>query len=795
MARWRHLLGEPEPVEIDEATRKNDHSEIPIEGDGSYRVGQAIHTRSMEPMTRECQLTRTKAGATPAPPFVPARTGILQRKCACGGAPGLDGECGECRKNRLTLQRRAANQVEFSTVLPVVNEVLRSPGEPLKPATRTFMEPRFGHDFGRVRVHTNARAAESAEAVGALAYTVGEDVVFGTGQYAPEIGEGRRLLAHELTHVVQQRASSSSRSDLAIDNPGDSYESQAGSAARSITGQGAYTPSRTTIRGLGSAADAVSPLFISRGNLLIQRQPDPAEAARIAKLKADYKAAVQAKDWDNAALLLNAFNDGDILTRLENLSTDELRLIHAAALKVMPGWSDRVHLPIEKLLAEADRVATLKANYEAAVQAEDWEKAAILLNGFSDADILVRLKRLSTDHLRRIDEAALKAMPGWSDRVHRPIAKLLLASADPNDPSFNAPGAAPRAASLGSFAPPTAEEMAAKPDDSRKKWQKWLDTRDDTARSFGAADYEDYVRNILVSGGSVFGKQVPADHPVHPLFLDRLEAASNKARAAIGSGDFGIQGFGGQGNRPGNHALGIAIDIDSGANPYIINESGEKALDALIEPVYERIARALLHRASVLTSSAPGKPSKLESATYAQVAEESDAMVAYFSVLSTPDSSASDPTPGKKTPPSRPLLPPRKLTSRQFDTADLEKLDRAQVQADYDLLIGKRVVEMVDGVPTQVGIDKVWRKKHGVTGDFPFAGAGEERDPRRGFLSIREEVVEALRSEGLRWGATDFPGASGDVMHFDDGNRHADYVQYGGKNPTEKRKKQMVGDG
>ncbi len=66
------------------------------------------------------------------------------------------------------------------------------------------MEPRFGHDFSQVRIHTDERAAETARAVNALAYTVGRDVVFGAGQYAPQTDEGRRLLAHELTHVVQQ---------------------------------------------------------------------------------------------------------------------------------------------------------------------------------------------------------------------------------------------------------------------------------------------------------------------------------------------------------------------------------------------------------------------------------------------------------------------------------------------------------------------------------------------------------------------------------------------------------------
>ena len=89
---------------------------------------------------------------------------------------------------------------------PVVHGVLRSPGQPLDPATRGFMEARLGSDFGHVRVHSDARAAESAEAVDALAYTVGRDIAFGAGRYSPRTPAGSRLLAHELTHVVQQRA-------------------------------------------------------------------------------------------------------------------------------------------------------------------------------------------------------------------------------------------------------------------------------------------------------------------------------------------------------------------------------------------------------------------------------------------------------------------------------------------------------------------------------------------------------------------------------------------------------------
>jgi hypothetical protein len=86
----------------------------------------------------------------------------------------------------------------------IVHEVLHTPSPRLDAATRAFMEPRFVHDFSHVRVHTDAKAAESARAVNAQAYTVGQDIVFGAGQYAPGTRGGSQLLAHELAHVVQQ---------------------------------------------------------------------------------------------------------------------------------------------------------------------------------------------------------------------------------------------------------------------------------------------------------------------------------------------------------------------------------------------------------------------------------------------------------------------------------------------------------------------------------------------------------------------------------------------------------------
>lgn len=93
-----------------------------------------------------------------------------------------------------------------ATAPPIVNEVLRSPGRSLDAATQSFMESRFASDFSDVRVHMDSRAARSAAAVHARAYTVGNNVVFGAGNFAPNSHEGKRLIAHELTHVLQQGA-------------------------------------------------------------------------------------------------------------------------------------------------------------------------------------------------------------------------------------------------------------------------------------------------------------------------------------------------------------------------------------------------------------------------------------------------------------------------------------------------------------------------------------------------------------------------------------------------------------
>lgn len=122
-------------------------------------------------------------------------------------------------QRQMRLQRKTGNGSAFEAVRPVIYDVLNSPGQPLDRGTRTFFEPRFGHDFSRVRIHSDDEAAQSAHALSALAYTVGHHVVFGPGQYAPGTRTGDRLIAHELSHVLQQRRSTASGSIELMNSP------------------------------------------------------------------------------------------------------------------------------------------------------------------------------------------------------------------------------------------------------------------------------------------------------------------------------------------------------------------------------------------------------------------------------------------------------------------------------------------------------------------------------------------------------------------------------------------------
>jgi hypothetical protein len=165
-----------------------------------------------------------------------------------GGSPGPGGGPGAPLgpAEVLRLQRLAGNSGvsalltdrEADDQPSPVREVVGSGGDALDDATREDMEARLGHDFGDVRVHTDSRATESARSVNAHAYTVGNDIVFQRDRYAPGSDEGRKMLAHELTHVVQQRSGPvdgvPAPGGIRVSDPSDPFEREAAGRAEQV---------------------------------------------------------------------------------------------------------------------------------------------------------------------------------------------------------------------------------------------------------------------------------------------------------------------------------------------------------------------------------------------------------------------------------------------------------------------------------------------------------------------------------------------------------------------------------
>lgn len=181
------------------------------------------------------QVMRTSDSSHPIGTLLATEGEGIDRKCA---ACEMEGEDEEQKKKRegedWKISRKASTESNLETTNEFTNEVdniHNSAGSPIDIYDREFMESRFGHDFGNVKIHTGEMAARSANSVNALAYTIGNDIVFGEGQYKPTTFEGRRLLAHELAHTIQQgqsnkatRLLTTNRSSIAKQNGANIYE-------------------------------------------------------------------------------------------------------------------------------------------------------------------------------------------------------------------------------------------------------------------------------------------------------------------------------------------------------------------------------------------------------------------------------------------------------------------------------------------------------------------------------------------------------------------------------------------
>lgn len=175
-----------------------EHSNVAAPTGMSWSLAKFKVTAADDPLEREADGVAEQVLRTPDPSFTTsARAPQVSRKCAA---------CEE-EDRPLHAKRAPAAGVGDTTVAPdVAVRATQRGGEPLPLPVRSYFEPRFGHDLSRVRIHSDGEAATAANAVRARAFTMGRDIVFGSGEYAPTTEPGRRLLAHELVHVLQQGA-------------------------------------------------------------------------------------------------------------------------------------------------------------------------------------------------------------------------------------------------------------------------------------------------------------------------------------------------------------------------------------------------------------------------------------------------------------------------------------------------------------------------------------------------------------------------------------------------------------
>ncbi|HET7461247.1 MAG TPA: DUF4157 domain-containing protein [Longimicrobium sp.] len=253
----------------------------------STASGPAVHRCGCGGTCAACRAKRegdVQRQARPAAPSISSASGPAVHRCGCGGTcaacrakregdaqrqalPGAPPigtasaatvqRCG-CGAREEAVHRQARDGSGSGGYADAVDTRPRGPGRGLDPATRAFMEPRFGRDFGAVRLHTGPEAARSARGLDARAFTIGQDIYFGEGEYSPRTQGGRRLLAHELTHTVQQSgATSSPQTALRVSRPGDALELEAERVADAVT-----SGARAEVRGPG-------------GSGMIQRQQCP----------------------------------------------------------------------------------------------------------------------------------------------------------------------------------------------------------------------------------------------------------------------------------------------------------------------------------------------------------------------------------------------------------------------------------------------------------------------------------------------------------------------------------------
>jgi hypothetical protein len=281
-----------------------------------------------------------------------------------------------------------------------VNSVVGSPGRPIDAAARIPLNRRFGHDFSRVRLHTDGAAAESAQAAGALAYTLGSHIVFGPGSYAPATPGGQRLMAHELAHVVQQtsRGEPAARwNNGAIAPPSSPFEQAADKAGAAALADSA---------GAAPASElALSNGWVAPGAPVLQRQAAPSKPKEMAEEQAPRPAPPDA--WNKVEPVL----DQELVNTYVEVGRIAARKIDNQVQQFFQPYDDE--LQADATFLDIITIASGGAANSLADKLSDYASLSGGIGGALAQAVQVFLPRALQS--KRVDEAKQKIKDGVAD--------------------------------------------------------------------------------------------------------------------------------------------------------------------------------------------------------------------------------------------------------------------------------------------------------------------------------------------------------------------------------------------
>lgn len=669
-------------------------------------------------------------------PFFKPAPRIIHRKCQA------------CEEEETHVHRKELDggEVQSGSELDSYVSSLNTSGQPMPQSSRSFFEPKFGHDFSNVRLHTDPAAAKSAQSINALAYTSGNNIVFNTGQYSPESATGQRLMAHELTHVVQQTGAIQRKADISFElkdtatkgsTPREKVKNWIIDHLQAIqTAEAAYQIDKRAIAGAiawEALENVLSQSFrsVGPGKVHFKSSPLPyAEGDPVSK-----------QVEDRGYLPKQTLDD-----RKTILSTADGSINYIGAI----------------MKAFADIAATSGYNIKC-----DPGILCTFYNGFDlpKAEALFKTKKSPTPltpspdmmgHWVSTNIAYLEECVGTSSGICNPgdfpaadpggqkpaniAAKLFNAG---NSPAFTSGGrevgVMERPRPLPQLLRAPSDLISRQPAPPTAPVDKWDKIAQDL---FSKKGYADYVTDLRKTSGSFFGQALSMLHPKTIEKFKKVEDDLKKSQDASYKPPRISDTFR---NHKSLHGWGMAIDFDVLENPYVLNEAGDAKLNKELPEVYDRIADFMLGKPKSDVNrikSGRGAFGGSVSNVYDGLQEESDAMKQYFGFLDKPDEDLQKFITDVWQP--KHIGPPQ-------DVASYKKI----ITDDYRKLGG------------QVSGEKKLAPPPGEDRPFAPTSGGGAGDPKTGFLNLDKPFVMAMTNAGFAWGAIDIPGQSGDIQHFD----------------------------